>query len=409
MLLLPTMVPVWLALPLHCRHRPPPSRRARQRGFSKPGGSTTLFGALLLTFNQTAFDQVGRHFEEKMSLGKFGADARSDAHNVISDMSAEQRSSYTPNQLSTLLSQRQNVRLSPASMYLSRLFQHVQLRDVIAKERSQVNSHAPYSARENYPDDHRPWMPDRKHECKVMACHRCYRLGRQKSWAGLDAVVKGDVLPNIATGYSFSLMGARPVVDAEVVKNIGCRPVPLVRSSIPAEDYQSNPDQPRNHPARGGQVVSTSETETAMSGSSTPASSPTSSSNGTASPPYYSETRGSLWCRERRNSVIDRIGALFAVPRIMPDELEDVYAPDFVLDFDYPEHTLACCTPLPAAEPDEERFLAGYELTAESAAGGQDFLAAEIPALDGIALTEEAVEFGIADLVPALFPEWPGY
>jgi hypothetical protein len=66
-----------------------------------------------------------------------------------------------------------------------------------------------------------------------MTCHRCCGLRRQKSWASLDAVMKGDNLPNDTAGYSFSPMGARLVSDADIVRNIGCRPVPLVRSFSP--------------------------------------------------------------------------------------------------------------------------------------------------------------------------------
>jgi hypothetical protein len=194
-----------------------------------------------------------------------------------------------------------------------------------------------------------------------MTCHRFYGLRRQKSWASLDAVMKGNNLPNDTAGCSFSPGGA------------------------------TQPSSP---------------------GDSTTDSSTANSANGTASPPHDAKAEGSLWCHERGASVFDSITTLFAVvPRFNPDELEDVYAPDFILDFDYPDHTLACCTLLPAAEPDEERFLAGYELAPESAARGQNVLAAEIPAVvvDGLPLTEKAVGSGVANLVPVWTLEWPGW
>jgi hypothetical protein len=95
----------------------------------------------------------------------------------------------------------------------------------------QEKSKCRYPERENYPDHGKPRLPDKKHGCNAMACHRCFGLGRQKSWASLDAVMKGDNLPDVATGHSCSPMGARLVANAEIVKNIGFRAVPLVRSS----------------------------------------------------------------------------------------------------------------------------------------------------------------------------------
>ncbi|KAK4043302.1 hypothetical protein C8A01DRAFT_13192, partial [Parachaetomium inaequale] len=157
-----------------------------------------------------SFDDIGSQLAEEMTLGKFGADARSDALNVIAEMSAEQLSSYTPEQLSILISQRKNVRLQ--SPHARRWLGH----------------RTPQSAREKYPHDDKPWLPDRSRECQHKICPACYRIGRQKSWVSLDAVLNGDILPHVATGFSFSFMGTRPVGDVNIVSNLGCRPVPLV-------------------------------------------------------------------------------------------------------------------------------------------------------------------------------------
>jgi hypothetical protein len=99
-----------------------------------------------------------------------------------------------------------------------------------------------HSGRANSPDGDKPRLPDKKHACNSMACHQCYGLGRQKPWASLDAVMKGDNLPSDITGYSFSPMDVRLVADANIVKNIGFRPVPLVRSPSHFPDYSSDPN-----------------------------------------------------------------------------------------------------------------------------------------------------------------------
>lgn len=49
----------------------------------------------------------------------------------------------------------------------------------------------------------------------------------------LDGVLNGDLPPNLVMGFSFCYSGGRPVHGAEVVKNLGCRPVPMVSPPFP--------------------------------------------------------------------------------------------------------------------------------------------------------------------------------
>ncbi|KAK3296312.1 uncharacterized protein B0H64DRAFT_442624 [Chaetomium fimeti] len=118
-------------------------------------------------------------------------------------MSTEQLSSYTPEQLDTLISQRDNVR------------------NAIANERSIFEHRTPQCARVKYPYDHKPWVPAPKSECQYKVCHSCFKLGYQKTWVSLDSVLKGDVSPTVATGFSFSFNRARPTCDADMVRDIG--------------------------------------------------------------------------------------------------------------------------------------------------------------------------------------------
>lgn len=67
----------------------------------------------LLTFCQYAFDNLGQEIAEDMTLGKFGADARSYKYNLFREITQEQLGSYLPSQLITMLEQRDHVRLSP--------------------------------------------------------------------------------------------------------------------------------------------------------------------------------------------------------------------------------------------------------------------------------------------------------
>ncbi|KAK4200519.1 hypothetical protein QBC40DRAFT_173632 [Triangularia verruculosa] len=162
---------------------------------------------------QIAFDRLGQDFSEQMSLGKHGQEARSEKYSFLDEISHEQLCSYTPAELKEVLKQRDDVQ------------------NIIADERvrpQDFNNQYGYK----YPDDDCPWMPDPKYECQHKICHRCHPIGRQKSWVSLDGVLNGDIPPTVATGYSFSQVRVRPCVDAETMKNLGCRPVPLVGYSV---------------------------------------------------------------------------------------------------------------------------------------------------------------------------------
>lgn len=148
---------------------------------------------------QVGFDEISQSFAEEMNLGKFGPDMRTQKYAFFKEITTEQLHSYTPSQLVTILSQRDHVA------------------EIVAESR--------HKAGRKYPDDNMPWAPDEKIECQHMICHSCHRIGEEKSWVSLDGVLNGDILPTVATGYSFSYAGSRPLVDVQVAKNLGCRPV----------------------------------------------------------------------------------------------------------------------------------------------------------------------------------------
>lgn len=102
--------------------------------------------------------------------------------------------------------------------------------DTIARERSPDHPlYKPNPTPFIWPDGNRPWLPAVRYECQYRVCERCRPDAPEKSWLSLDAVLKGDISPTLATGYSFSFERARPLADPHVVRNLGCRPAPLVR------------------------------------------------------------------------------------------------------------------------------------------------------------------------------------
>jgi hypothetical protein len=61
-----------------------------------------------------------------------------------------------------------------------------------------------------------------------MACHVCRPHYRERTHLSLNATANGDISPSAAIGYGFRQLGKRPVVDSDVVKDLGLLPVPSV-------------------------------------------------------------------------------------------------------------------------------------------------------------------------------------
>ncbi|KAL1839444.1 hypothetical protein VTJ49DRAFT_1514 [Mycothermus thermophilus] len=168
------------------------------------------------------YDDIGRRFAKEMSLGPNGPDVRSrNASSIVEEMTPEQRTSYTPEQLHKLIEQRQQVRV------LDSLTK--------AREANKPGHNKKLYGPDTYPFDDRPWVPSPGATCSYKLCLYCLclrRKTRDKTYISLDAVLKGTISPTLAVGYSFSLERSRPVADVNVVRNIGCRPVPMPKESL---------------------------------------------------------------------------------------------------------------------------------------------------------------------------------
>jgi hypothetical protein len=68
-------------------------------------------------------------------------------------------------------------------------------------------------------------------------CHYCRPHHADRAFLSLNAVANGEVPPAAAVGFGFSYMGQRPVANANIVKNLGCRAVP---PAIPASGSVSD-------------------------------------------------------------------------------------------------------------------------------------------------------------------------
>ncbi|EAA33486.1 hypothetical protein GE21DRAFT_3967 [Neurospora crassa] len=156
-----------------------------------------------------AFDGIGCRFAEKMTLGKHGPEARHEDYSFLREITPEQMVSYTPSQIQKILSQRENVK------------------NTIAEERHQFDHPRYKHAKKRFPDDDQPWMPSRETECSFTVCHNCCPSATEKNRISIDSVVEDDIQPTVAVGYGFSKLKSRPYAKAEIVRNIGYRPVPM--------------------------------------------------------------------------------------------------------------------------------------------------------------------------------------
>ncbi|KAL2020381.1 hypothetical protein VTK56DRAFT_8510 [Thermocarpiscus australiensis] len=294
---------------------------------------------------RVTFDELGRFFADQMTLGKFGPDARSQQYSLLKEMSVEQMRSYTPQQLTLLLSQRENVH------------------KVIADERERAKQ-SWYPEGLKFPYDSRPWMPDHRYECQYRVCHWCHPSGRDKSWLSLNAVLNGDILPTAAMGFSYSYFRVRPCLDADVLKNIGYRPVPL----------------PRGHPARARTCP-----ESDMSASMTP---------DTEMVAYASPS-----------SALTPASGLSLAGTATPEPLPETDGKDSASGLEVSSSAVPCSTPLPVADSDGKLFSAEAGPATKIAQDEQTLFATEVlNTVDGVALTEEAVETGTADMVAPAMP-----
>ncbi|KAK4232178.1 hypothetical protein QBC38DRAFT_439473 [Podospora fimiseda] len=288
-----------------------------------------------IQLQKVAFDPLGQRFAQEMTLGKYGPDVRCRKNSFLNEISVEQMQSYTPQQIARILSQRDHVI------------------EKIAEERSSVPTNF-NQAKTKYPYDEKPWVPNHQQECQYKVCHRCHPVGREKSWVSLNGVLNGDVLPHIATGFSFSYIGTRPCADVEIVKNLGCRPVPLPR------DHPGRTSPPPGSESHSLTAVDIIEEHVNMSEEASLDDEPSGlSAYTTAQEPSF----GSLASRS-------------------------------------PGYVSACFTPLPDTETEGTALLAEPRTVMEENGEEEKMFGSEpLEVIEGVALTEEGVESGTADIV----------
>ncbi|ETS83935.1 hypothetical protein PFICI_05811 [Pestalotiopsis fici W106-1] len=184
------------------------------------------------------FDAIGQSLTAQVKPGPRSSESRSNKYSFFSEIDDVAMRTYSPAQIATILQQREDADRSAQ-------LQHVLASEVRSKTvRRRPLTYLPSSSSSSStqlplppgfaaPDQRkRAWVPDDSFECQFKCCHACRPTCEPRSYLSLDGVADGDIPPSAAAGFGFHHCGIRPIGDANVVKNIGYRPVPLPRSVL---------------------------------------------------------------------------------------------------------------------------------------------------------------------------------
>lgn len=150
-----------------------------------------------------------------------GPKARQNELSFFDEVTPEQLASYSPEQLKTILQQRQNVH-DKAAQDIDAAIRRSQTSTEPQEELFDGNPH------EDGPSD-RPWLRNHTRPCEYTICPRCRPGAADRAYLSLNAIADGEIAPTAAVGYGFHAIGFRPVVDAEILRNIGDKEQMVVR------------------------------------------------------------------------------------------------------------------------------------------------------------------------------------
>ncbi|KAF5589075.1 hypothetical protein FPANT_6417 [Fusarium pseudoanthophilum] len=153
-------------------------------------------------------DYLDFSFRKNMVVRKGSAEARRDKLSFLRELTPEQMASYRPDQIATILKQRE------------------ELKDVIAKEERQKSTSSlfgnllpPLGFESSFGDKGQRTL-DEDTLCQYKICQRCRPVCVDRAFLSLNAVADGEITPTAAAGFGFESLGGRPVIDKDVVRHI---------------------------------------------------------------------------------------------------------------------------------------------------------------------------------------------
>ncbi|CAH0018188.1 unnamed protein product [Clonostachys rhizophaga] len=194
------------------------------------------------------FDDLGEYWSSKLRIRRGSAEARADPLSLFDELTPQQMSQYRPDQIQTILRQRESVMF--VLLRSSRIdLRAEKVRNAITRDNLRRNPFSNYQIFEPYQDtiflgteNPRPWVPSLENECRYMVCPLCRPSAADRSFLSLDSVAKGEVQPTSAVGFGFHGLGERPVMNVDILRSIGCRPPSLTRSHRDGSTDNSLPE-----------------------------------------------------------------------------------------------------------------------------------------------------------------------
>ncbi|XDG01318.1 hypothetical protein ABKA04_000933 [Annulohypoxylon sp. FPYF3050] len=294
-----------------------------------------------------SFDLIGAKFVNILTTRPRSPETRSDKLSFFSEITPEQFSTYTPDQIRTILGQREHV--------LN-----------VAQGESATTEPPPGFG---YMAHTKPWVPSEYDECQFKSCVRCRPSAESRSYLSLNEIADGHIPPTAAIGFSFHRTG-RLVIHPSRLENIGLRAVPMPRDYASTPPWSESSLETFTCSSLAGETIS--EAERTHYGKSLTSKSSSIAESVETGEHFGSDAELPPWFCAPSSSKEYTKSILFA----------------------------ACLTPLPSAAPEEQSVLGEHstKMMDEEMEEGR-FHKEPLEVDHGVAFSEEGVGLGLADVV----------
>ncbi|KAH9900422.1 hypothetical protein F4778DRAFT_791703 [Xylariomycetidae sp. FL2044] len=167
---------------------------------------------------------MGLDFSKKLAPGPRSPEKRLDKYSFFDEITTDQLCTYSPDQIATILRQRENLQevLKEETLLRDPDYDYPSPRDAAL---------IPPPPGFGFLHKKMPWVPYDEEECQVKFCHTCRPSCGPRTYLSLNGILAGDIPPTVATGYGFHRMGFRPTCRAEEMRYIGLRAPRVVKKN----------------------------------------------------------------------------------------------------------------------------------------------------------------------------------
>ncbi|KAK8076702.1 hypothetical protein PG994_003974 [Apiospora phragmitis] len=348
-----------------------------------------------------SFDLLGASFADRKPVpSPRGPALRSDPLSFLMEITVDDMRSYTPQQIRTILEQRENLQEvleRQRRLTSKRSYYYPSSGSKRSGGRHQCFSVPVY---DNHCNHEKPWVLSEGQECQFKCCHACRPSCEQRASLSLDGIAKGDIPPTAIAGFGFHLQGSRPLMDAGIIQNIGYRAVPWPNALAPTEDSTSCTS---SICSTWSSLMNTDNLEDIFPAARPEAASmPTTPSTDSTSTPEFTSDHQPDYLMHNLDSVAHND---WTAPRTLPDFFDldlDAHAIEDSAD----EPLIASSTPPRPSAPNGDVFLHGEPSLRKKPSAMMEaeleegrFHEDHLEVVDGIAVTEESVVLGVADVM----------